>query len=152
MYNIEKLKISSDIEKVIEHLGIPHKKSGATMFMECPSPDHAEHKFDNCAVSKDKTFCYCYSCRRSFDSISAVKNYLQKKDGNKLSFYEVLGITADALGGKELFVLDQTKAKKRKDVKENQHKAFYNMLYKNCPKGTDLQIVLKEFWRRQAEL
>lgn len=75
--------------------------SGSTLFCRCPE-NHPETALNHCAVYK--TGCKCFSCGKSYPTMDMVKKYYENR-GENLSFSEICGRIADAIGGKERYLL-----------------------------------------------
>lgn len=95
-YKLDELKDAADIVSVAESIGLQMKKRGSRYSILCPNPEHQDHHFGNCVLTR-KGF-KCYSCGAHGDVFDLVSDALN------VSKREAYGIVADLCGGREAFV------------------------------------------------
>jgi len=80
------------IESVLRHFRIKVPDWGDKGLVFCPFHEETRPSF---LVNKDKNFCYCFGCVKSWDSIQLIR------DKKKCSFFEALKVLAE-IGGLSL--------------------------------------------------
>lgn len=124
-YDIEAIKNDADPYIIAKYIGIPIKegkeqrtKSGyikKTYYILCPGHlkriKKEDKNFGSCTLT-DYGY-HCRACDKKVDVIDMVMEY------NNCTFPEALGTIADALGGRELYVLSEDEAKQNEEKKKN---------------------------------
>lgn len=127
LYDKETILDTADALTVAEYIGMDiqrgdgrgfssnasKKKSGKSNYILCPGHEtylgKVDTKFGN-AVLTEKGY-HCFGCNRTVHIVDMVREYMS------CTYEESLGIIADALGGRELFVLSDTEIKNRNKEK-----------------------------------
>lgn len=113
-YDTKRLFADADARIVVKAIydKNDYQQSGSTLFCRCPA-GHKETRIDHCAVYKSGCKCFSGSCGARFDTKEIVEKYFEKK-GETLSFSEICGKIADAMGGRELYLTSKSDTATRK--------------------------------------
>lgn len=121
-YDIQKIEDEATPLGIAQYLGIKMKKSGKSIFIQCPVHETILNKADrhisNCCLGNSfKNAFYCFGCGgkgNGFDLIAAYLNLNIKKD-----FSKILHIAAESCGGVQFYTLTDTDYKEDRKNREN---------------------------------
>lgn len=113
-YDRERLMDDADSYTVATYIGMDVIKRGANYWIHCPGHEKRlgkpDNRIGNCCLTK-KGY-KCFACGVSKNIFDMVMEYYESELGQDISFTESMGIVGDALGGRELYILDGDKKNK----------------------------------------
>lgn len=121
-YDIQKIEDEATPLGIAQYIGIKMKKSGKSIFIQCPVHERILNKADqhisNCCLGNSfKNAFYCFGCGgkgNGFDLIAAYLHLDIKKD-----FSKILHIAAESCGGVQFYTLTDTNYKGKRNNKGN---------------------------------
>ncbi len=136
-YDTKRLFSDADARIIVKNLFNPadFRKSGSTLFCRCPS-GHKETRLDHCAVYKSG--CKCFSCGSHYTTKEMVEIYF-----NETSFPDICGRIADAIGGRENYLIKPDTKNKKPVMPVTREEMEIVGIY--SPEGRDVPTITKLF-------
>ena len=108
MYDLDRMREDINLKKILPYIlsSDEIRYTGSTMYCKCVSGLHSETRYEHNAVSEK--MCHCFSCGETYDAFTYIKKYYALQ-GFNLSFQEICEKIGDALGGSEMYIVNDDK-------------------------------------------